>query len=121
MRKKYDNETLEKVFYYYSLSENRMLTAAQAADCLNLSESSLFRVIADFKKNISKQREEELIQKLKEEKTMEAQSDVISEVLKAKFLCPVILENAPKGGGKIEVEKDTKIQPALSLHCTFHA
>ena len=63
MRKKYDNETLEKVFYYYSLSENRMLTAAQAADCLNLSESSLFRVIADFKKNISKQREEELIQK----------------------------------------------------------
>lgn len=52
----------------------------------------------------------ELIEKLKEEKTMEAQSDVISEVLKAKFLCPVILENAPKGGGKIEVERDTKIQ-----------
>lgn len=63
MRKKYDNETLEKVFYYYSLAENRMLTAAQAADCLNLSESSLFRVIADFRENISKQKEEELIQK----------------------------------------------------------
>ena len=40
-----------------------MLTAAQAADCLNLSESSLFRVIADFRENISKQKEEELIQK----------------------------------------------------------
>ena len=63
MRKKYDDETLEKVFYYYSLAENRMLTAAQAADCLNLSESSLFRVIADFRENISKQKEEELIQR----------------------------------------------------------
>lgn len=52
----------------------------------------------------------ELVEKLKEEKTMEAQSDVISAVLKARFLCPVILENAPKGGGKIEVGKDTKIQ-----------
>ncbi|NDO45746.1 hypothetical protein [Clostridium sp. MD294] len=63
MRKKYDDETLEKVFYYYNLAENRMLTAAQAADCLNLSESSLFRVIADFRENISKQKEEEIIQK----------------------------------------------------------
>lgn len=63
MRKKYDNETLEKVFYYYSLAENRMLTAAQAADCLNLSESSLFRVIADFRESISKKEEEELVQK----------------------------------------------------------
>ncbi len=52
----------------------------------------------------------ELVEKLKEDKTMEAQSDVISEVLKARFLCPVILENAPRGGGKIEVGKDTKIQ-----------
>ena len=63
VRKKYDDETLEKVFYYYNLAENRMLTAAQAADCLNLSESSLFRVIADFRENISKQKEEEIIQK----------------------------------------------------------
>ena len=46
MRKKYDDETLEKIFYYYSLAGNRVLTAAQAAECLNLSESSLFRVIA---------------------------------------------------------------------------
>lgn len=52
----------------------------------------------------------ELIQKLKEEKTMEVQNQVISEVLKSKFMCPVVLDNAPKGGGKIEINKDTKIQ-----------
>ena len=63
MRKKYDDETLEKVYYYYSLAGNRMLTAAQAADCLNLSESSLFRVMADFRENISKEAEEQLIKK----------------------------------------------------------
>ena len=63
MRKKYNDETLEKVFYYYSLAGNRMLTAAQAADCLNLSESSLFRVIADYREMISREKEEELIQK----------------------------------------------------------
>ena len=63
MRKKYDDETLEKVFYYYSLAGNRMLTAAQASDCLNLSESSLFRVMADFREHISKEMEEQLIQK----------------------------------------------------------
>ena len=63
MRKKYNDETLEKVFYYYSLAGNRMLTAAQAADCLNLSESSLFRVIADYRETISREKEEELIQK----------------------------------------------------------
>lgn len=52
----------------------------------------------------------ELIQKLKEEKTMEVQNQVISEVLKSRFMCPVVLEDAPKGGGKIEVNKNTKIQ-----------
>ena len=63
MRKKYDDETLEKIFYYYSLAGNRVLTAAQAAECLNLSESSLFRVIADFRESITKEKEEELIKK----------------------------------------------------------
>lgn len=47
---------------------------------------------------------------MKEEKTLEAQNKVITEVLKAKFLCPVILESAPKGGGRIDINKDTKIQ-----------
>lgn len=50
------------------------------------------------------------INKMKEEKTMEAQNDVITEVLRAKFMCPVILSSAPKGGGKIEIDKNTKIQ-----------
>ena len=63
VRKKYDDETLEKIFYYYSLAGNRELTAAQAAECLNLSESSLFRFIADFKESITKEKEEELIKK----------------------------------------------------------
>ena len=60
--------------------------------------------------NIDNSKLIELIDKLKEEKNMEAQNKVISEVLKSKFICPVILESAPKGGGKIEVGKDTKIQ-----------
>lgn len=51
-----------------------------------------------------------LIEKLKEEKSMEAQNAVISEVLRTRFMCPVILESAPKGGGKIQIGKDTKIQ-----------
>ena len=51
----------------------------------------------------------ELIDKLKEEKSMEVQNQVISEVLKSRFLCPVILESAPKGGGKVDINKDTKI------------
>lgn len=63
VRKKYDDETLEKIFYYYSLAGNRVLTAAQAAECLNLSESSLFRVIADFRESITKEKEEDLIKK----------------------------------------------------------
>ena len=50
------------------------------------------------------------IERMKQEKTIEAQNKVISEVLKAKFMCPVILESAPKGGGKININKDTKIQ-----------
>lgn len=60
--------------------------------------------------NIDNTKLMELISKLKEEKTMDAQNEVISEILKSKFMCPVILESAPKGGGKIEVGKDTKIQ-----------
>lgn len=52
----------------------------------------------------------ELIEKMKEEKTVEAQNKVISQVLKSKFLCPVILEEAPKGGGRIEITPNTKIQ-----------
>lgn len=50
------------------------------------------------------------IEKMKEEKTMETQNKVIAEVLKAKFMCPVILQDAPKGGGKININKETKIQ-----------
>jgi len=50
------------------------------------------------------------INTMKEEKTLEAQNKVITEVLKSKFLCPVILEAAPKGGGRIDINKDTKIQ-----------
>ena len=50
------------------------------------------------------------IEKMKEEKTMESQNKVIAEVLKAKFMCPVILQDAPKGGGKININKETKIQ-----------
>ncbi len=50
------------------------------------------------------------IEKMQQEKNAESQNKVIAEVLKAKFMCPVILENAPKGGGKININKDTKIQ-----------
>lgn len=50
------------------------------------------------------------INAMKEEKTLEAQNKVITEVLKSRFLCPVILEAAPKGGGRIDINKDTKIQ-----------
>lgn len=52
----------------------------------------------------------ELINKMKEEKTIESQNEVVSEILKSKFMCPVILEAAPKGGGRVEINKDTKIQ-----------
>lgn len=52
----------------------------------------------------------ELINKMKEEKTIEAQNEVVSEILKSRFMCPVILESAPKGGGRVEINKDTKIQ-----------
>jgi len=52
----------------------------------------------------------ELIEKMKELKTPESQNEVISAVIKAKFLCPVVLQNAPKGGGKVQITKDTKIQ-----------
>ena len=52
----------------------------------------------------------ELINQMKEEKTLELQNKVISEVLKSRFMCPVILEDAPKGGGKVNINKDTKIQ-----------
>ena len=51
--------------------------------------------------NVDNKKLIELIEKLKEEKTMEIQNQVISEILKSRFLCPVILEAAPKGGGKI--------------------
>ena len=50
------------------------------------------------------------INAMKEEKTLEAQNKVITEVLKSRFMCPVILEAAPKGGGRIDINKDTKIQ-----------
>ena len=50
------------------------------------------------------------INAMKEEKTLEAQNKVITEVLKSRFLCQVILEAAPKGGGRIDINKDTKIQ-----------
>lgn len=52
----------------------------------------------------------ELIQKMKEEKTQELQNQVIMNVLKSKFLCPVVIPNAPHGNGKIQITKDTKIQ-----------
>ncbi len=60
--------------------------------------------------NVDNKKLIELIEKLKEEKSMEVQNQVISEILKSRFLCPVILESAPKGGGKIEINRDTKIQ-----------
>ena len=60
--------------------------------------------------NVDNKKLIELIEKLKEEKTMEVQNQVISDILKSRFLCPVILESAPKGGGKIEINKNTKIQ-----------
>lgn len=52
----------------------------------------------------------DLIDKMKEEKTQESQNKVIGQVLKSKFLCPVVLADAPKGGGKVQITKDTKIQ-----------
>ena len=52
----------------------------------------------------------EAISKMKEEKTLESQNRVIAEVLKAKFMCPVVLQSAPKGGGKITIDKTTQIQ-----------
>ena len=41
--------------------------------------------------NVDNKKLIELIEKLKEEKTMEIQNQVISEILKSRFLCPVIL------------------------------
>lgn len=52
----------------------------------------------------------ELIEKMKDEKTPESQNKVIGQILKSKFLCPVVLADAPKGGGKVQITKDTKIQ-----------
>lgn len=52
----------------------------------------------------------ELINKMKEEKTPESQNKVINQIIKSKFLCPVVLADAPKGGGKVQITKDTKIQ-----------
>ena len=52
----------------------------------------------------------ELIEKMKEEKTQELQNKVVSEVLKSRFLCPVVIPDAPHGNGKIQITKDTKIQ-----------
>ena len=63
-----------------------------------------------MEENVNNSKLIELIDKLKEEKSMEAQNKVISEVLRSRFMCPVILESAPKGGGKIQVGKETKIQ-----------
>ena len=51
----------------------------------------------------------ELIEKMKEEKTQELQNKVVSEVLKSRFLCPVVIPDAPHGNGKIQITKDTKI------------
>ena len=50
------------------------------------------------------------IEIMKQEKTPQSQNRVIAEILKAKFMCPVILQDVPKGGGKINITKDTKIQ-----------
>lgn len=51
----------------------------------------------------------ELINKMKEEKTAQSQNEVISQVLRSKFLCPVILEQTPVDG-KVQITRDTKIQ-----------
>lgn len=52
----------------------------------------------------------ELIKKMKEEKTQESQREFVSQMLKSRFYCPVIFANAPKGGGKVKIDKETKIQ-----------
>ena len=46
------------------------------------------------------------IEIMKQEKTPQSQNRVIAEILKAKFMCPVILQDVPKGGGKINITKD---------------
>ncbi len=50
------------------------------------------------------------IKEMKETKTDESQIKVITGIRKAKFLCPVIIEDAPVGGGKINITKDSKVQ-----------
>ena len=52
----------------------------------------------------------ELIAKMKEEKTVEAQNAVIAEILKSRFLCPVIIDKSLPKNGRVEIKKDTKIQ-----------
>lgn len=52
----------------------------------------------------------ELINKMKEEKSVEAQNEVISETLKSRFLCPIIIDSSLPKNGKVEIKKDTKIQ-----------
>lgn len=52
----------------------------------------------------------EIINKMKEEQTQESQNEVIHEVLKSQFMCPVILPDAPRGGGKININRNSKVQ-----------
>ncbi len=52
----------------------------------------------------------ELIEKMKEEKSVESQNKVIAEILKSRFLCPIIIDKSLPKNGKVEIKKDTKIQ-----------
>ena len=51
----------------------------------------------------------ELINIMREEKTLQAQNVVISEILKSHFFCPVVIQGAPQGGGTINITKDTQV------------
>lgn len=50
------------------------------------------------------------IKEMKETKSDESQIKVITGIRKAKFLCPVVIEDVPSGSQKINITKDTKVQ-----------
>ena len=51
----------------------------------------------------------EAIKKMKEEKTKEAQSYMLGEMMKAKFLNPTTLKVEPDKDGKVTIPEGTKI------------
>ncbi len=60
--------------------------------------------------NIDNSKLVEKIEKMKKEKTVEAQNEVITEILRARFLCPIIIDKSLAKNGRVEIKKDTKIQ-----------